>query len=151
MWFEGWPLGGWLARELYLHVDKLIVCEPHRNNWREKDGDKGDPIDARKLAELFRGGYVMPGHQTGSQERLLLKQLVLLYHDRVLSVFGREISWSLCVVGMACLSGGLAAGRRGMAKVPVSSAGRLAVAKWFGLCARVCRVDNITDSWRGYR
>ena len=44
----------------------------------------------------------MPGHQTGSQERLLLKQLVLLYHDRVLERVRQGISWSRCVVGMAC-------------------------------------------------
>ncbi|MEI8083500.1 MAG: transposase [Actinomycetes bacterium] len=81
--FEEGPLADWLARELRSHVDELVVCEPRRNHWIAKDGDKDDPIDARKLAELFRGGYLKPVHQTGSLERSLLKQLVLLYHDRV--------------------------------------------------------------------
>jgi transposase len=81
--FEEGPLADWLARELRSHVDELVVCEPRRNHWIAKDGDKDDPIDARKLAELFRGGYLKPVHQTGSRERSLLKQLVLLYHDRV--------------------------------------------------------------------
>ena len=35
---------------------KLIACEPHRNNWSEKDGDKGDPIDARKLRSYSVAG-----------------------------------------------------------------------------------------------
>jgi transposase len=81
--FEEGPLADWLSRELGPRVDELVVCEPRRNHWIAKDGDKDDPIDARKLAELFRGGYLKPVHQPGSLERSLLKQQVLLYHDRV--------------------------------------------------------------------
>lgn len=81
--FEEGPLADWLARELAPHVDELVVCEPRRNHWIAKDGDKDDAIDAYKLAELFRGGYLKAVHQTGSLERSLLKQEVLLYHDRV--------------------------------------------------------------------
>jgi transposase len=76
-------LADWLARELRPHVNELVVCEPRRNHWIAKDGDKDDPVDAFKLAELYRGGYLKPVHQTGSLERSLLKQQVLLYHDRV--------------------------------------------------------------------
>ena len=81
--FEEGPLADWLARELRSHVDELVVCEPRRNHWIAKDGDKDDPVDAFKLAELYRGGYLKHVHQAGSLERSLLKQLVLLYHDRV--------------------------------------------------------------------
>ena len=81
--FEEGPLADWLARELGSRVNQLLVCEPRRNHWIAKDRDKDDAIDARKLADLFRGGYLKPVHQSGSLERSLLKQEVLLYHDRV--------------------------------------------------------------------
>jgi transposase len=81
--FEEGPLADWLARELRPHVDELVVCEPRRNHWIARDRDKDDPIDSFKLAELYRGGYLKPVHQVGSLDRSLLKQQVLLYHDRV--------------------------------------------------------------------
>lgn len=81
--FEEGPLADWLARELRRHVDELVVCEPRRNHWIARDGDKDDPLDARKLAELYRGGYLKAVHQPQSLQRSLLKQQVLLYHDRV--------------------------------------------------------------------
>ena len=81
--FEEGPLADWLTRELRSHVDELVVCEPQRNHWIARDGDKDDPIDARKLADLYRGGYLKAVHQPGSLQRSLLKQHVSLYHDRV--------------------------------------------------------------------
>jgi transposase len=81
--FEEGPMADWLARELRRHVDELVVCEPRRNHWIARDGDKDDPIDARKLADLYRGGYLKPVHQPLSLQRSLLKQQVLWYHDRV--------------------------------------------------------------------
>lgn len=81
--FEEGPLADWLSRELRRHVNELVVCEPRRNRWIARDSDKDDPVDALKLAELYRGGYLKPVHQAGSLERSLLKQQVLLYHDRV--------------------------------------------------------------------
>lgn len=81
--FEEGPLADWLARELRSSVDELVVCEPRRNHWIARDGDKDDPIDARKLADLYRGGYLKAVHQALSLRRSLLKQQVSLYHDRV--------------------------------------------------------------------
>lgn len=81
--FEEGPLAGWLARHLRPLVDQLIVCDPRRNALVAKDGDKDDPVDALKLAQLLRGGYLKPVHQVATQERALLKQHVALYHDRV--------------------------------------------------------------------
>ncbi len=81
--FEEGPLADWLSRELSSRVDELVVCEPRRNHWIAKDGDKDDDLDARKLADLYRGGYLKSVHQTATLERSLLKQEVLLYHDRV--------------------------------------------------------------------
>jgi len=81
--FEEGPLADWLSRELRDRVDELVVCEPRRNHWIARDGDKDDPIDSRKLADLYRGGYLKVVHQPGSLKRSLLKQQVGLYHDRV--------------------------------------------------------------------
>jgi len=81
--FEEGPLADWLARNLRPHVAELIVAEPRRNALIAKEGDKDDPLDAERLAQLLRGGYVRPVHQAGSLERSLLKQHVAFYHDRV--------------------------------------------------------------------
>lgn len=51
---EGCMLG-WLYRNLESLVKKMIVCDPRRNHYIAKDGDKDDKIDAAKLAELVRG------------------------------------------------------------------------------------------------
>lgn len=81
--FEEGPLAGWLARHLKEHVDRLVVCEPRRNALIAKEGDKDDALDAEKLAQLFRGGYLKEVHQPETLERSLLKQHVSFYHDRV--------------------------------------------------------------------
>ena len=47
------------------------------------DGDKDDDLDAEKLAQLLRGGYVKEVHQVDSLERAVFKQQVALYHHRV--------------------------------------------------------------------
>ncbi|MEX0642517.1 MAG: transposase [Pirellulales bacterium] len=81
--FEEGPLADWLARNLRPHAERLIVCEPRRNALIAKESDKDDPIDAEKLAQLLRGGYLKEVHQTQSLDRTLLKQHVSFYHDRV--------------------------------------------------------------------
>ena len=81
--FEEGPLADWLARHLAAHVDRLVVCDPRRNRLVAKDADKDDPLDAEKLAQLFRGGYLKQVHQAQSLERSLLKQHVGFYHDQV--------------------------------------------------------------------
>ena len=64
-------------------MDEIVVCEPRRNRLIAKDSDKDDPLDAEKLADLFRGGYLKRVHQSQTLERSLLKQHVSFYHDRV--------------------------------------------------------------------
>ena len=80
---EEGPLSGWLYRNLSPRVSEMIVCDPFRNALIAKEGDKSDPIDWRKLADLYRGGYVKPVHQPQTLQRALLKQHVQVYHDRV--------------------------------------------------------------------
>lgn len=81
--FEEGPLADWLARNLSPHVNRLLVCDPRRNHLIAKEGDKDDAIDAEKLAQLFRGGYLKEVHQLQSLDRSILKQHVSFYHDRV--------------------------------------------------------------------
>ena len=81
--FEEGPIADWLYRNLLPWVDGITVCEPRRNHLIAKDGDHDDPIDAEKLAQLFRGGYVKGVHHPESFDRSVFKHHVGLYHDRV--------------------------------------------------------------------
>jgi len=81
--FEEGPLADWLFRNLRAAVGRLVVCDPRRNHLIAKESDKDDPIDAEKLARLFRGGYLKAVHHGESEERAIFKQQVGLYHDRV--------------------------------------------------------------------
>jgi transposase len=76
-------LAHWLWRNLRDCVHRFVVCDPRRNAYVAKDGDKADPIDARKLAELLRGGYVREVYHSENDKRVLLKRWAGLYHDRV--------------------------------------------------------------------
>jgi transposase len=80
---EEGPLAGWLWRNLRPLLDDMVVSEPRRNRLIAKDGDKDDPIDAEKLAQLFRGGFVKAVHQCDGLEQAVFKQQVALYHFRV--------------------------------------------------------------------
>jgi transposase len=80
---EEGPLAGWLWRGLRDAVDKMVVSEPRRNRLIAQEGDKDDPLDAEKLAQLLRGGYVKEVHQVDSLEQALFKQQVAMYHHRV--------------------------------------------------------------------
>jgi transposase len=80
---EEGPLAGWLWRELRGALDRMVVCQPRRNRLIYEEGDKDDPIDGEKLAQLLRGGFVKEVHQVESLERAVFKQQVALYHFRV--------------------------------------------------------------------
>jgi Transposase len=55
--FEEGTWAAWLYDVLRPRVPNLIVCDPRKNALR-KEGNKSDKIDARKLADLLRGGYL---------------------------------------------------------------------------------------------
>jgi transposase len=80
---EEGPLAGWISRGLRGAADRMVVSQPRRNRLISAEGDKDDPIDAEKLAQLLRGGYVKEVHQVDSLERAVFKQQVALYHFRV--------------------------------------------------------------------
>src|SRR5215467_345851 len=57
--FEEGTWAAWLYDVLKPQVTKVVVCNP-RKNALLKNGNKGDKIDARKLADLLRGGFLRP-------------------------------------------------------------------------------------------
>jgi len=81
--FEEGPMAQWLYRNLKQDVDELVVCDPRRNRLITDDGDKADPIDAGKLAELLRGRHLRAVYHSDDDQQVLLKQWVSMYHDRV--------------------------------------------------------------------
>ena len=81
--FEEGSMAGWLYRNLKTCVDELIVCDPRRNAHIARDGDKDDPIDAEKLNDLYRGGFLKPVHQLESLKKAAVKQVIGMYHDCV--------------------------------------------------------------------
>jgi transposase len=80
---EEGPLAGWLWRNLHQAVEEMVVSEPRRNRLIAHEGDKDDDLDAEKLAQLLRGGFVKAVHQVPTLERAVFKQQVALYHHRV--------------------------------------------------------------------
>lgn len=80
---EEGPLADWIFRGLSVLGETVIVCNPRRNALIAKAGDKDDAIDAEKLAQLARGGYIKPVHHPESAARMRFKRLVASYHDRV--------------------------------------------------------------------
>jgi len=93
--FEEGPLAGWLYRNLKGDVDRALVCDPRKNAWISKGGDKDDPIDADKLADLLAGGFLKEVNQSQDISREVFKQLVGRYHERV----ARRVSEGNKIVG----------------------------------------------------
>lgn len=71
----------WLYTELKDYVDRIIVCDPHRNKLLN-EGPKTDKIDASKLVQLLRANLLKEVYH--SQDRFLyLRKLVSGYEDLV--------------------------------------------------------------------
>jgi transposase len=75
--FEEGTWAAWLYDLLKPQVTKVVVCNP-RQSALLKDGNKSDKIDARKLAELLRGGYLKPVYH-GDNGIRTLKELSRSY------------------------------------------------------------------------
>jgi transposase len=74
-------LSRWLHSLLSREVDELVVCNPVRNRLLAQ-GPKTDRVDAQKLAQLLRGGFLQPVfHQGDSREEL--RDLVSGYQDLI--------------------------------------------------------------------
>jgi hypothetical protein len=71
----------WLYTELYEDVQRLIICDPHRNRLLS-EGPKTDKIDACKLVQLLRAGLLKEVFHS-ADELLYLRRLVSGYEDLV--------------------------------------------------------------------
>lgn len=81
---EEGTLAGWVLETCSGFGEELIVTDPKTNRWIGRAGQKSDTIDAIKLAQLARGGYVKEiHHSVGNRRRF--RELVLSYHDTVKS------------------------------------------------------------------
>ena len=77
--FEETSTSQWLYVELKDHVDEILVCDPYRNHLLS-DGPKTDELDAVKLVELLKGGFLKPVfHSAG--EFIYLRKLISGYED----------------------------------------------------------------------
>ena len=58
VYMEEGTLAAW-ALEVCVHFgEKLVITNPKENHWIGSSGQKNDPLDALKLAQLARGGYI---------------------------------------------------------------------------------------------
>lgn len=78
--FEECEISGWLYENLHHEVDELVVCNPVHN--RDYKGPKTDKLDARRLADLLRGGFLQPVYHDGSK-REQFRSLMGAYDDLV--------------------------------------------------------------------
>lgn len=76
--FEEGTHSAWLYDLLARRVARLVVCNP-RKNASLRMGNKSDAIDARKLADLLRGGHLSPVYH-GETSGLEVQHLARSYH-----------------------------------------------------------------------
>src|SRR5437660_11444451 len=81
--FEEGTHSAWLFDLLVRRVARLVVSNP-RKNALLKSGNKSDAIDARKLAELLRGGMlsgVYHGESSALEVQHLMRSYAMLTED----------------------------------------------------------------------
>jgi transposase len=81
---EEGPLAGWLLEICVQNRESLLITDPKRNHWIGSSGKKEDAIDAEKLAQLARGGYIKEIHHPVGHRRRF-RELMTAYHDSVKS------------------------------------------------------------------
>jgi transposase len=79
--FEEGTQAAWLYDLIRPHVAEIIVCNP-RHNKLLAVGNKGDRIDARKLAQLLRAGMLKAVYH-GEHGTRALKEMVRTYESLV--------------------------------------------------------------------
>ena len=82
--FEECELSGWLCELLKEEVEEILVCNPVAN--RDYKRAKTDKLDARRLANLLRGGFLTPVFHNGSkreQYRVLMSGYQALVDEAI--------------------------------------------------------------------
>jgi transposase len=84
IYMEEGTLAAWALENCVRFGEKLVITDAKRNHWIGSSGQKDDPIDALKLAQLGRGGYIKEIHHPVGQRRRF-RELMIAYHDAVRS------------------------------------------------------------------
>ena len=84
IYMEEGMLAAWALETCVRFGEKLVITDPKKNHWISSSGQKDDPIDALKLAQLGRGGYIKEIHHPVGQRRRF-RELMIAYHDAVKS------------------------------------------------------------------
>jgi transposase len=84
IYMEESTLAAWVLEICMRYGEKLVITDPKKNFWIASSGQKGDSIDALKLAQLGRGGYIKEIHHPVGQRRRF-RELMEAYHDTVRS------------------------------------------------------------------
>jgi hypothetical protein len=71
----------WLYTELKEYVNRIFICDPHRNRLLS-EGPKTDKIDARKLVQLLKAGLMKEVYHS-TEKFLYLRRVVSGYEDLV--------------------------------------------------------------------
>jgi transposase len=82
IYMEEGTLAAWALETCVHYGEKLVITDPKENHWIGSSGQKNDPLDALKLAQLARGGYIKEIHHPLGQRRRF-RELIQAYHDAV--------------------------------------------------------------------
>lgn len=77
---EEGTLAAWTLEVCVRFGEKLVITDSRKNRWIGSSGQKDDPIDALKLAQLARGGYIKEIHHPIGQRRRF-RELMMAYYD----------------------------------------------------------------------
>jgi transposase len=88
---EAGELAPWIREVIKPFVKSVIISHARDNAWIAKDPNKGDKVDAFKLADLRRMNRVHPVHYAEQRSRRDFKQLVQHYDD----LTGQEVRLKL--------------------------------------------------------
>ena len=84
IYMEESALAAWALETCVRFGEKLVITDPKQNHWIGSSVQKDDPLDALKLAQLGRGGYIKEIHHPVG-ERRRFRELMDTYHDTVKS------------------------------------------------------------------
>lgn len=106
VYMEEGTLAAWALEVCVRFGEHLVITNPKENHWIGSSGQKNDPLDALKLAQLARGGYVKEIHHPLG-ERRRFRELMEAYHDTVRSTtrIKNKIKAKFGQNGIACRGG----------------------------------------------
>jgi transposase len=84
VYIEEGTLAAWALETCVRFKEKLVITDAKNNHWIASSGQKNDSIDALKLAQLARGGYIKEVHHPIGHRRRF-RELMVAYHDAVRS------------------------------------------------------------------